>query len=71
MIYCLLDHPQYGFSEKMSCKTRLTMLKEDLVKNASAGKQIVKPYGLKIDVLCIVSSYCPYILSFIGLLNGL
>ena len=34
----LLYDLQHGFREKRSCETRLTMLFEDLARNASAGK---------------------------------
>ena len=35
----LLYDLQHGFREKRSCETQLTMLFEDLARNASAGKQ--------------------------------
>ena len=35
----LLYNLQHGFREKRSCETQLTMLFEDLARNASAGKQ--------------------------------
>ena len=56
----LLYDLQHGFREKRSCETQLTMLFEDLARNASAGKQtdlILLDFSKAFDKVITQSSF--------------